>query len=362
MLYSHSMNIHARPSTLWIASVSLAGVALLWFLWPYLSVVVLTALMAYLFYPLYIKLRRKNGFSAAVTTLFVSILIVVLPLLFVLVTALLQLLQFANFASQYESWSGLLDMSRVFIEQLNSLVKPISGQTDALSIQSITDFLRNSLPVVARTGANVLFGVVANVPQLGIAALLYTFLFVEFLLRGPALVAKLRSLSPYDSAATDRYLERIGLMAGAMVKGQLIISMIISAISAALLIPLGYGQYFFILFVLFTILNFIPLGCGIVMVPLALYSMLTGQFWMGLAVIVLYFLAGNIESPLRSYLIPKKIQLSVGITMLSTFCGIAYFGILGVVYGPIIMILIVTTFDLYREQLAVAPKPRTKKA
>lgn len=352
----------AGTTHIWSVTVVVACGILLWFLWPYLSVVVLTALMAYLFYPLYARLRRKKGFVAAVTTLLVSILIVVLPLTFVLVTALLQLLQFANFASQYESWNGLLDTSRVFIEQLNSFVKPISGQTDALSMQTIADFLRNSLPVVARTGANILFGVVANVPQLGIAALLYAFLFVEFLLRGPDLVARVRALSPFDAVATDRYLERTGLMASAMVKGQLIISMVISAISAALLIPLGYGQYFFILFVLFTILNFIPLGCGIVMAPLALYSMLTGQFWMGLAVVVLYFLAGNIESPLRSYLIPKKIQLSVGITMLSTFCGIAYFGILGVVYGPIIMILIVTTFDLYREQLAAAPKPRTKKA
>ena len=33
--------------------------------------------------------------------------------------------------------------------------------------------------------------------------------------------------------------------------------------------------------------------------------------------------------------------------MLATFCGVAYFGILGIVYGPIITVLIVTTVDLY---------------
>ena len=192
--------------------------------------------------------------------------------------------------------------------------------------------------------------VVSSLPQFGIALLIYIFLFVELLKRGPQLVRKIEQLSPFDKTDTTRYIERVGLMANAMVKGQLVIAMTISAIAAALLIPLGYGQFFFLLFILFTILNFIPLGAGIIMIPLVVYAMAMGQFWLGLVIIVLYYIAGNLDPLLRAKLIPKQIQLSVALTMISTFCGIAYFGILGVVYGPIIMILLTTTFTIYAEK------------
>ena len=77
--------------------------------------------------------------------------------------------------------------------------------------------------------------------------------------------------------------------------------------------------------------------------------MFTGQFWLSLVVIALYYAAGNLDPLLRTRLIPKQIQLSVAITMIATFCGIAYFGILGVIYGPVIMILLKTTVDMYLE-------------
>jgi hypothetical protein len=89
---------------------------------------------------------------------------------------------------------------------------------------------------------------------------------------------------------------------------------------------------------------------GIVLVPLALYSMFTGQFWLGLVVIILYSVSGNLDPVMRTKLIPKQIQQSVAVTMIATFCGIAYFGMLGVVYGPIIMLLVTTTLELYAER------------
>ena len=52
---------------------------------------------------------------------------------------------------------------------------------------------------------------------------------------------------------------------------------------------------------------------------------------------------------MRSKLMPKQVYLSVALTMVATFCGIAYFGILGVVYGPVIMIVLTTTVDMYLE-------------
>ena len=334
---------------LWTITAILAAVATVWFLWPQLGVLVFSALMAFLFYPLFTRLRRGNGRAAAVAVLLVSFLVVLIPLAIVAVATIGQLVTAAEALGRSGSWQHVPEFARQIIMPINDAMAAITGSRPAVTEQSIVDFLRTVVPETARALVGLLLGFVSSLPQLGIALVVYLFVFVELLLHGPKLIERLYQLSPYGRRITERYVQRVGMMANAMVKGQLIISMIISALSAALLIPLGFGDYFFILFILFTILNLIPLGCGIVMIPLTIYSMLTGQFWVGLIVFILYLLVSNIDSLLRPRFVPKQIQLSTALMTVAAFCGIAYFGILGVIYGPIIMILILTTVDMYTE-------------
>lgn len=347
-----------KNSRVWTFALAATLIVTIWFLLPQLSVVIFTALMAFVFYPLYKRLKRKKGGVAAVLTLLATFLVVLIPIAFVTIATVSQLANFAETASRSQYWEHMPEFADKAISIVNNVLEPITGSRPSLTDQNVIDFLRTAIPTIARGTASVLLNILSSLPQLGIALIIYIFLFVEFLRNGPRMIDKIESLSPFGSAITKQYFEKIGLMAKAMVTGQLIISMVISAIAAALLILLGYGHYFFIFFVLFTILNFIPLGSGIVVVPLVLYSMFTGSFWLGLLVIILYYLFGNLDPILRARLIPQKVQLSVGMTMLATFCGIAYFGILGVVYGPIIMIVIITTVDFYIELKSKQPRTR----
>lgn len=337
-----------KMARVWTITLLVTLGLLLWLVWPQLSVVIFTALMAYVFYPLYTKLKRKKGSLAAVTTLLISLLVFIIPLTFITFAAVGQLAHFAQNASDPQYWEQLAPVDRA-ISFTNDILAPLTGKQPSITTDSVTDFLKTSIPAVIKVVTQFLFSVLGNIPQLGIALIIYIFLFIEFLLYGPSIIKQIVAISPFDKKATGQYLERIGLMANAMMRGQLIISAIISLFAALLLSFIGYGDYFFILFIIITILNFIPLGGGVLLVPLALYSMSTGLVWQGLVIIALYYLFGNIEPILRARLIPDKIQLSVGLTMLATFCGIAYFGLLGVVYGPIIMIIVLTTFEFYNE-------------
>lgn len=336
---------------IWTISLLVIGLISIWFFWPQLSTIVLAALMAYLFYPLYIRLKSRKGKGglAAFGTLVVSFLIVLLPVTFVTISAVGQLATFADQAGRAQYWQNMPDFVDKAINLTNGVLEPITGQQPSLTETGLIDFLRNSIPTIARSGAQMLVGIATSLPRLGIAFIVYIYMFIAFLRYGPRLISKIKAISPFGQSTTEHYLERIGLMTNAMVKGQLILSMITAIFSATLLIFLGYGHLFFILFVLFTILNFIPLGSGIVLMPMAIFSMFSGQFWAGLIVIILYYAFGNLEPLWRTKLIPQKVQLPVALTMLATFCGIAYFGILGIVYGPVIMILIITTVNLYIE-------------
>jgi predicted PurR-regulated permease PerM len=55
----------------------------------------------------------------------------------------------------------------------------------------------------------------------------------------------------------------------------------------------------------------------------------------------------NIDNVLRPKLVPKDAKLNGALTILSVFAGIKVFGFLGIVVGPIIMILITTTVNVY---------------
>lgn len=338
-----------KTPRVWATALVIALVILIWFLLPQLSVVFFTALMAFTFYPLYMRLKRKSGTVAAGVTLLISFMVFLVPLAFITFAAISQLAAFAESASQSQYWEQTPAFAQSAIDFTNNVLAPITGEQINLTDTNIVEFLRTAIPTIARTLAGLLFSVIGSLPQLGVAIIVYIFLFLECLRYGPSIIEAIVKISPFERRVTKQYFEKIGLMANAMMRGQLIISMIISAFAALLLSFIGYGHYFFILFIVITILNFIPLGGGILLIPLAAYSMFTGQFWPGLIVIVLYYLFGNIEPILRARLIPDKIQLSVGLTMLATFCGIAYFGILGVVYGPIIMIIILTTFEFYTD-------------
>lgn len=318
-----------------------------WFFWPQLGTIALTCLIAYIFYPLYKRISVKGTALAASVTLLASFLVVLIPIAFVSISAFSQLMLFANEAGDARTWQGLTENMDGTIGMINGILDPITGENPSLTDMGVAEFLSNHLPDIARGAAQLIFGVLTSLPQLFVALIVYIYVFVYLLWHGPSVIQKIKQVSPLPKEATELYIRRTGAMARAMVTGQLMVSMILAAFSALILIPLGYGHLFFVLFVLFTVLNFIPLGSGIVMVPLSLYGMLTGQFWTGLIVILLYYGFGNLEPLYRTKFIPKDTQLPVSLMLLSTFCGIAYFGILGVVYGPIITILIMMSFSLY---------------
>jgi len=337
----------------WPFIVLAAVTAGLVFVSPYLGVVCLAALMAYLFYPIFRRVKTKiraPSFAAAITLVF-SLFIVMLPLGVILLLTFVQLGALANELSMAysstNSGAGLPDFIRSTIEAINDALAPFSGQDAVVTGQGVIEFIRGTLPEVIKSLTVVLVGIIGSIPLAIILSIMYIVLFVEFLVYGKKLIEMIKTISPFDATITTHYLQRIGLMANAMAKGQLLISFIISVLSSTLLIFLGLGEYFFLMVVLFTILNLVPLGCGVVVIPITIIAILLGNVVPGIVVLVLYLIISNLDDVIRPRIIPKGAQLSAGLTMLAAFGGIYYYGLLGVVYGPVVMIIIVTTVSMY---------------
>ncbi len=110
----------------------------------------------------------------------------------------------------------------------------------------------------------------------------------------------------------------------------------------------GFHDGFFIFAILLSALSVIPLGGGVVSIPFGIGMALFGNVGGGLFVIAFHVLVvTNIDNVLRPILVPRAARLDSALMLLSVFSGIAMFGFLGLVIGPVLMIVVVTTISVY---------------
>lgn len=149
-------------------------------------------------------------------------------------------------------------------------------------------------------------------------------------------------------------------MTTGVVSGQFVIA-ICQGLTATIALQLtGFGYFFFLL--LFTFLSIIPLGAGILVVPIGVLMILSGNVGGGIfLLLVQYLLLANIDNVLRPLLIPKLIRLNFALLMLSVFGGLSVFGFMGIAVGPIIMVLVITTVQMYVPYVETRRSPAISK-
>ncbi|MGH3971084.1 MAG: AI-2E family transporter, partial [Mycobacterium sp.] len=182
---------------------------------------------------------------------------------------------------------------------------------------------------------------------------IFLYVFVALLTHREHVVTLIRRLNPLGEEVTDLYLRKIGSMVRGTVSGQFVIALCQGVAGAASIYIAGFHHGFFIFAILLTALSIIPLGGGIVTIPFGIGMILFGNI-IGGAFVVLWHLVvvTNLDNFLRPVLVPRDARLNSALMLLSVFAGIAMFGPWGIVIGPVLMIVVVTTIDVY---LAVYP-------
>jgi predicted PurR-regulated permease PerM len=358
------METHPLTARNWLIVALIALVIGLWFVAPYLGVIALAALMAFLFYGTFDRLQRKMraGGAATVTFLF-TLLVVLVPIILVGIFTVFQLGRLVTditntFGGDFSSLPAAL---QTVIANINGMAAQIGIDKQIITSQGVLEFISSTLPGILRGITAFITGFVGSIPFTIILAIMYIFLFYEFLVYGKKITSSIVALSPFQPDVTRMYLARVGLMANAMAKGQLVMSVIIALLEAATLaLFFNVWDYFLLMTVAFTLFNLIPLGAGIVIYPIIFIYLLFGTVWPAIGALIVITAVSNLESFLRPKFIPKSITLTNGLTMLAAFGGIALYGLLGVIYGPIIMIIIVTSIQMYLDYYQELPRWKKK--
>jgi len=320
-----------------------------YFLSGFFILIVVGAVAAYLFSPLYQRLRRRFGTGLSATlTLLAALLMVIIPITMVVILAVVQITQMVNAVS---GWIAATDISTLG-ERTLRFINELLGRVPFLNITVTADSLRQAVITVSqRVGEwllHVLQGALGGVVGGITSSIIFLYVFISLLVNGDKLLTLIRRLNPLGEEVTDLYLAKTGAMVRGTVKGQFVIALAQGIAGAVSIYIAGFHQGFFIFAVMLSALSVIPLGSGIVTIPFGIGMMFFGNVFGGIFVVAFHLIVvTNIDNVLRPLLVPKEARLDPALMLLAVFAGIAMFGFWGVVIGPVLMIVVVTTIGVY---------------
>lgn len=322
---------------------------------PFLFSALWAGLLAHMAFPLHLRLTRlfagREMLSAAVLTIG-AMAIVVAPL----VVMGIMLVREAGVAEQeirtWISGGGLqrLPEQLATIPMIGSwLQSALAGDaTPAVSLeQSVLTGVKELSQFLIGGMGGLLKNTFALIVNFFMMLLILFFLFKD----GRQWLLVLLELVPMEESHKSKIMIRLDQTIRAVVKGVLVTAIVQGLLAGmayvALSVPFPMG-----LTALTIVLAPIPFGgTGLVWLPVALYL-----FWIGMAGKALAMLAWGIgvvsmvDQFLRPWLIGQDVQIPVLLLVLSVLGGLALYGLLGLFIGPILVSLLMTAAQIYREE------------
>lgn len=152
------------------------------------------------------------------------------------------------------------------------------------------------------------------------------------------------------SPALDRILAiilRIGKKLGSMMKtfvrtqGIILLCISITAVTGLSIAGVHEGWFYGILAGVMDVLPFI--GTGIVLVPIAVMQLIEGHILGAVIVGITYLICVCIREVLEPRLMGSGVQVSSVAMLIAVYAGVLYYGIGGVLLGPVTLLILVET-------------------
>lgn len=333
----------ALPALLVAVSLAMAYILL-----PFYGAIMWGSIIALLFTPLYRRLlprlsHRSN--LAALGTLLIVLLMVVLPLL--LVAASL-----ANEAATvYQRLqTGELKPAQYFQNVFNALPGWVTVVLDRFGLVSFNT-LQRRLTAALTQGTQFIatetFFIGQNTFEF-VANVFITVYLAFFLIRdGNAILQAVWQAVPLAPMHKWVLLEKFTTVVRATVKGNLLVAVIQGALGGLGFWYLGVSGAL-LWAVLMAFLSLLPaVGAGLVWLPVAVYFLLAGAVWKSIALVAYGVLViGLVDNLLRPILVGKDTRMPDYVVMITTLGGMAVFGLNGFVLGPVIAAMFIAVWHI----------------
>ncbi|MGR4872015.1 AI-2E family transporter [Variovorax sp. LARHSF232] len=320
-----------------------------WVLLPFAGAVLWSLALAILFTPVYRRLVRRLGGRrnlAALITLTVALVIVILPLFMIAMSLVAQVAQVSQ-----RIRSGEISFSSYFQQVVAAIPRWALDLLDRLGLGDVESMIAK----VAQGAAAASQQIAAHALSIGQNTFEFLVSFglmlylLYFLLRdGRELSAIVRNALPLARPHTNFLLNKFTTVIRATIKGNIVVAAVQGVIGGLALWALGV-QGALLWGVVMSFLSLLPaVGAALIWLPVAIYFLATGSLWQGITLILIgVFVIGLVDNVLRPLLVGKDTQMPDYIVLMSTVGGLALFGINGFVIGPVIAAMFMAAWHVF---------------
>lgn len=320
--------------------------------WAYISAIVLALLTASVFYPLYSRVKHLFKGHEIASSLFMT--------LFILLVFIIPMGWFAGTLSNealdfYNTTRDSVSLNKIQ-EALNSdspIAQKIRKIADMTGLELSPETIKH---LSASVGKEV--GLFLYNQGRSMASNLFSFLVHFFLMMmtiyclfkdGIRLKDYLSQLLPVPGEQLDKVINTFQDMGRALFIGNGLAGIVQGILG-------GFGFFIFGLnssFLWGTVIAFMAflpiIGASIVFLPAAAILILQGETSLGLGFLAYnIFYSSIIEYLIKPKLIGKGMQMNSLLIFIGIIGGIKLFGILGLIYGPLIITIFMTLAEIYR--------------
>ncbi len=314
------------------------SVLLFFVLYPFVGVLALAAVLAFVLQQLYNRVLRIFKFESLASFIAIIVLAVfiILPLLF---------LGWQIFQEAQSMYFQVAGAKLPYLNELTALIEnPIRNYIPNFSI-NLSLYTSNLFNWFVGNIGPIVSGTTQTIMNFLLAAISLFF----FLKDGKKIRRMMVESSPLDDKYDNLIIEKLEATVNSVVRGALLIAAIQGLVA-------GIGFWIFgapnpaLWGTIAAITSLVPgIGTAIVIVPVIIYLFISGNIFMALGLSVWSALfIGPVDQLLRPFLYKKGVTTHPLFILFSVLGGLSFFGPIGLIFGPIILSLFLTLLDIYK--------------
>lgn len=328
------------------------------FILPMITILLSSILLAYIAFPLYKRIMKKipHKSLSIILALFIIVIIILIPLSFLAFGITQQGYYFYNSLSDNVAKGALFGFG---CTSADSKVCSLINQAETFSLGQLSAFgldkqLQKFLPALEEK----ITGFLGGIPVI-IAKIFFTFVIAYFILKEwKNILKKIAGLLPMRTKTIKRLVREFGNITHTVIYAQLFVALVQGIVGII-------GFYIFgvpfplLLGVMMAFCALIPtIGTAIIWLPAALFLILSGYFthnyWvLGKGIgLFLYglLIISTIDNILLVKIVHAKAKVNQIIVIIGVIGGVSMFGIAGIFIGPILLPLLMTYFETFKER------------
>ena len=320
---------------------------------PFLLTILTAGILAYIFYPIYKFFNNsfKNKQVSSILTIIIIFLIFVGPVAYIMSSLI------SEIPAVYEGISNGLQESGHLTQLVNKLNSDFGVEFNLKNIvyqlfTSLITFIQGFLALIPGRLINIAIG---------------SFFLYYFFKDGFNFIDMLTYYLPYGRRKSIIIFGEMKTMIDSIIFGQAVTAIVQSIVAIIGFYIIGVrAPLFFALLILF--LSLIPmLGAPVVYIPLGI-SMIASSLstqddplWKGIAVIIYGLtIISSVDNIVKPIVISDKINLNPALIAVSMIGAISVFGIMGIVLGPLILLMLYTFFRIYEMHSGLLEKEKNE--